>query len=243
MLTSEHSRGGLSPPPFPRLLGVDASFAHPVPVTATYGSSTATRSALRNHAHGNKIHTALPVHTETNTPHTRSRLPITQSNTSHPQFLTLKRFYTRTKVTEGPWRTPVTCLLPKFIFPQLFKAVSNTVTLPVHGTFPTQYAMGPVDLLCHRTHLHVSYTHINTYTKGRTALSFPNIHAVSEHKGLSCMLKYNPGQWLHVVASPLSIFCAFVLSRIEQFVTSWTVAHQAPLSTGFFPGKNTGGGC
>ena len=33
------------------------------------------------------------------------------------------------------------------------------------------------------------------------------------------------------------------LSRVWLFVTSWTVAHQAPLSMGFFPGKNTGVDC
>ena len=32
------------------------------------------------------------------------------------------------------------------------------------------------------------------------------------------------------------------LSRVQLFRTSWTVAHQAPLSMDF-PGKNTGVGC
>ena len=32
------------------------------------------------------------------------------------------------------------------------------------------------------------------------------------------------------------------LSRVQLFVTPWTVAHQAPLSMGF-PGKSTGVGC
>jgi len=37
----------------------------------------------------------------------------------------------------------------------------------------------------------------------------------------------------------------FVLSRsvVSDFVTLWTVAHQAPLSMGFFSGENTGVGC
>ena len=33
------------------------------------------------------------------------------------------------------------------------------------------------------------------------------------------------------------------LSRGRLFATPWTVAHQAPLSMGIFPGKNTGVGC
>ena len=36
--------------------------------------------------------------------------------------------------------------------------------------------------------------------------------------------------------------CVCVFSRVDSFVTSWTVFHQAPLSMGF-PGKNTGVGC
>ena len=32
-------------------------------------------------------------------------------------------------------------------------------------------------------------------------------------------------------------------SRVQLFVTLWTVAHQAPLSVGFFSGKNTRVGC
>ena len=35
---------------------------------------------------------------------------------------------------------------------------------------------------------------------------------------------------------------AQTLSRVQLFATSWTVAHQAPLSMGF-PGMNTGVGC
>ena len=37
--------------------------------------------------------------------------------------------------------------------------------------------------------------------------------------------------------------CAQVLSHFPLFVTLWTVAHQAPLTTGDFPGKNTRVGC
>ena len=33
------------------------------------------------------------------------------------------------------------------------------------------------------------------------------------------------------------------LSCVWLFATPWTVAYQAPLSMGFFPGKNTGVGC
>ena len=36
--------------------------------------------------------------------------------------------------------------------------------------------------------------------------------------------------------------CTAVLSLVQLFVSSWTVACQAPLSMGF-PGKNTGMGC
>ena len=49
-----------------------------------------------------------------------------------------------------------------------------------------------------------------------------------------------------VQASPealLSLCCAESLSRVQLFVTTWTVAHQAPLSMGDSPGKNTGVGC
>ena len=34
-----------------------------------------------------------------------------------------------------------------------------------------------------------------------------------------------------------------MLSRVQLFETPWTVALQAPLSVGFFSGKNTGVGC
>ena len=37
--------------------------------------------------------------------------------------------------------------------------------------------------------------------------------------------------------------CIQSLSQVQLFVTIWTVAHQAPLSIGFFLGKNTGVGC
>ena len=33
------------------------------------------------------------------------------------------------------------------------------------------------------------------------------------------------------------------LNHVQLFLTLWTVAHQAPLSMGFFSGKNTGVGC
>ena len=42
------------------------------------------------------------------------------------------------------------------------------------------------------------------------------------------------------------LFCLFLLSLSvmpNSFVTSWTVAHQAPLCPWDFPGKNTGMGC
>ena len=42
---------------------------------------------------------------------------------------------------------------------------------------------------------------------------------------------------------PLLSFCsAQLLSHVRLFVTTWTVAGQAPLSMGF-PGKNTAVGC
>ena len=34
-----------------------------------------------------------------------------------------------------------------------------------------------------------------------------------------------------------------LLSHVRLFVTVWTVAYQAPASTGFFSGKSTGVGC
>ena len=37
--------------------------------------------------------------------------------------------------------------------------------------------------------------------------------------------------------------CAQSLSRVQLFVTPWTIAHQAPLSMGFFSGKNIGVCC
>ena len=37
--------------------------------------------------------------------------------------------------------------------------------------------------------------------------------------------------------------CAQSLSRVRLFATPQTVAHQAPLSIGDSPGKNTGVGC
>ena len=37
--------------------------------------------------------------------------------------------------------------------------------------------------------------------------------------------------------------CCAVLSRVWLLAILWNVAHQAPLSMGFFPGKNTGVGC
>ena len=85
------------------------------------------------------------------------------------------------------------------------KAVSNPFTLLTHSTFPTQYPTEPVNLLHYRNHLHTSYILINTYTEARTTLSFPNIHALSEHIRLSPIPKYNPGQRLHVAISLLHI--------------------------------------
>ena len=46
----------------------------------------------------------------------------------------------------------------------------------------------------------------------------------------------HPGSWGGV------IIVLWLLSRVQLFVTLWTVARQAPLSIGF-PRKNTGGGC
>ena len=46
----------------------------------------------------------------------------------------------------------------------------------------------------------------------------------------------------HLIFMGLSSLCVCMLShfsRVQLFVTLWTVAHQAPLSTG----KNTGVGC
>ena len=40
----------------------------------------------------------------------------------------------------------------------------------------------------------------------------------------------------------LSFSSAQLLSHVQLFVTTWTIADQAPLSMGF-PGKNTGVGC
>ena len=72
ILTSEHSRGWLSPPPLPHLQGIDTSLAHPVPVTATHTISTPTRFALPNHALGNKSHTIAPHKHRTDTPLTHN---------------------------------------------------------------------------------------------------------------------------------------------------------------------------
>ena len=38
------------------------------------------------------------------------------------------------------------------------------------------------------------------------------------------------------------VYCVCSFSRVKLFVTTWTVARQAPPSTAF-PGKNTGVGC
>ena len=38
---------------------------------------------------------------------------------------------------------------------------------------------------------------------------------------------------LHVFFIEVFILCALLLSRVQLFVTPWTVAHQAPLSMGF----------
>ena len=43
--------------------------------------------------------------------------------------------------------------------------------------------------------------------------------------------------------APWNRSSAYVLSYAQLFATPWTVAHQAPLSIGYFPGKNTGVGC
>ena len=42
------------------------------------------------------------------------------------------------------------------------------------------------------------------------------------------------GRWVCQAYSPLSLLCVLShLSRVQLFVTLWTVAYQAPLSTGF----------
>ena len=46
----------------------------------------------------------------------------------------------------------------------------------------------------------------------------------------------------HKVLPYFLLFFSFKVMS-NSFSTSWTVAHQLPLSTGFFPGKNTGVGC
>ena len=44
-------------------------------------------------------------------------------------------------------------------------------------------------------------------------------------------------------ADTLNTWPAKSLSHIQLFATSWTVAHQTPLSMGFFQARNTGVGC
>ena len=39
---------------------------------------------------------------------------------------------------------------------------------------------------------------------------------------------------ISVVQQSDSVLCAQLLSRVQLFATSWTVAHRAPLSMGFF---------
>ena len=40
---------------------------------------------------------------------------------------------------------------------------------------------------------------------------------------------------------PVPSLCA--VSRVQLYETLWTIAHQAPLSMQFIPGKDTGMGC
>ena len=48
--------------------------------------------------------------------------------------------------------------------------------------------------------------------------------------------------WVGALHNPLNMVCVLsYLSRVQLFVTLWTVAHQAPLSKGS-PGHNTGVG-
>ena len=48
--------------------------------------------------------------------------------------------------------------------------------------------------------------------------------------------------WVGALHNPLNMVCVLsYLSRVQLFVTLWTVAHQAPLSIGS-PGQNTGVG-
>ena len=53
----------------------------------------------------------------------------------------------------------------------------------------------------------------------------------------SAASEQHPGSWGCVI-----IAVVWLLSRVQLFVTLWTVARQAPLSIGFLR-KNTGGGC
>ena len=118
-------------------------------------------------------------------------------------------------MTEGPWRTPVTRLLPKFIFPHLFKVVSNTVTLPVHGTFPTQYAMGPdsPDSPARLLHRNVHKRKDRTVTPQRTRcqrtyMSFLLCSNITQDNGYICCIprKYT----LCVCAQPHTTVCDFM---------------------------------
>ena len=51
-----------------------------------------------------------------------------------------------------------------------------------------------------------------------------------------------PGNSLQLLLTPMCcVLSGF--SHVQLFATSWTVAHQAPLSVGFYREKNTGLGC
>ena len=74
------------------------------------------------------------------------------------------------------------------------------------------------------------------------------ISGTGEPGGLPSMGSHRVGHdWSDLAAAALSILhtvcCALSLSRVHLFATSWTVAHQAPQSTGILQGKDTGVGC
>ena len=56
---------------------------------------------------------------------------------------------------------------------------------------------------------------------------------------MSCHVFFSEVNYIYIYAD-----CHWqVLSCVQLFATPWTVAREAPLSMGFFPGKNTGVGC
>lgn len=95
MLTSEHSRGWLSPPPLPHLQGITPLSCTPC-AHHSYSVSTPTPLALPNHAHGNKSHTVLPIRSTNmslthNYAHSLLKLTLPKPGLSHSEI------YTRTQ--------------------------------------------------------------------------------------------------------------------------------------------------